>query len=65
MTKELFKEYKTEARKVKDSGLKAQMIECLDVAQDFNYPQSVFNGIIEATSINRLNTVMHTAIKYI
>ena len=65
MKKELFKEYLKEAKKEADTEVRAQKIECLNVAQDFEYPQSVFNDIIEAVSINRLNTVMHTAMQYI
>lgn len=65
MKKELFKEYVKEAKKETNAGVRAQKIECLNVANDFGYPQSVFNDIIEAVSINRLNTVMHTAIQYI
>lgn len=67
MKKELFKEYVKEARADKslDSELRAQKVECMQVANDFGYPQSVFNDIIEATTINRLNTVMHSAMQYV
>jgi predicted protein tyrosine phosphatase len=65
MKKELFKEYVKEAKKETNADVRAQKIECLNVANDFEYPQSVFNDIIEAVSISRLNTVMHTAIQYI
>lgn len=65
MKKELFKEYVKEARTEKDAELRAQKVECMNVANDFGYPQSVFNDIIEAVSIAKLNTVMHTAMQYI
>ena len=65
MKKDLFKEYLKEARKEADADVRVQKVECINVAQDFGYPQSVFNAIIEATSINRLNTIMHTAMQYI
>lgn len=65
MKKELFKEYVKEARTEKDIELRAQKVECMNVANDFSYPQSVFNDIIEATSIGKLNTVMHSAMQYI
>lgn len=65
MKKELFKEYVKEARTEKDMELRAQKVECMNVAQDFNYPQSVFNDILESTSIDKLNTIMHGAMKYI
>lgn len=65
MKKELFKEYLKEAKKETNADVRAQKIECLNVARDFEYPQSVFNDIIEATSIIRLNGVMHTAMQYI
>ena len=65
MSKELFKEYLAEAKKEKNAELKSQKVECLNVANDFCYPQSVFNDIIEATSVNRLNGIMHTATQYI
>lgn len=67
MKKELFKEYVKEAKADKsfDSELRAQKVECMQIAQDFGYPQSVFNDILEAVSIAKLNTVMHTAMQYI
>lgn len=65
MKKELFKEYVKEAKTEKDVELRAQKVECMNVAQDFGYPQSVFNDIIEAVSIAKLNTVMHSAMQYI
>lgn len=68
MKKELFKEYvkETKADKSLDSELRAQKVECMQVAQDFGYPQSVFNDILEAMTIAKLNTVMHSsAMKYI
>lgn len=65
MKKELFKEYVKEARTEKDMELRAQKVECMNIANDFDYPQSVFNDIIEAVSIAKLNTVMHTAMQYI
>ena len=67
MKKELFKEYVNEVKADKslDSELKAQKVEAMQVANDFEYPQRVFNDILEATTIARLNTVMHTAIQYI
>ena len=65
MKKELFKEYVKEARTEKDMELRAQKVECMNIANDFGYPQSVFNDIIEAVSIAKLNTVMHTAMQYI
>lgn len=65
MKKELFKEYVKEAKKEGNADVRMQKVECINVAQDFDYPQSVFNDIIEATTINRLNTVMHSAMQYI
>lgn len=65
MKKELFKEYVKEARTEKDIELRAQKVECMNVANDFDYPQSVFNDILEAVSIAKLNTVMHSAMQYI
>lgn len=65
MKKELFKEYVKEARAEKDMELRAQKVECMNVANDFDYPQSVFNDILEAVSIAKLNTVMHTAMQYV
>ena len=67
MKKELFKEYVREVKADKslDSELKAQKVEAMQVAQDFSYPQSVFNDILEAMTIARLNTVMDSAIQYI
>lgn len=67
MKKELFKEYVKEAKANKslDSELRAQKVECMQVAQDFGYPQSVFNDILEAMTIAKLNTVMHSAMQYI
>lgn len=65
MKKELFKEYVKEARTEKDVELRAQKVECMNIANDFGYPQSVFNDIIEAVSIAKLNTVMHSAMQYI
>ena len=67
MKKELFKEYvkETKADKSLDSELRAQKVEAMQVAQDFGYPQSVFNDILQAMTIARLNTVMHSAMQYI
>lgn len=65
MKKELFKEYVKEARTEKDVELRAQKVECMNIANDFGYPQSVFNDILEAVSIAKLNTVMHSAMQYI
>lgn len=65
MKKELFKEYVKEAKKEGNADVRMQKVECINVAQDFDYPQSVFNDIIEATTINRLNAIMHTAMQYI
>lgn len=67
MKKELFKEYVKEAKADKslDSELRAQKVEAMQVANDFGYPQSVFNDILEAVSIAKLNTVMHSAMQYI
>ena len=65
MKKELFKEYVKEARTEKDMELRVQKVECMNVANDFGYPQSVFNDILEAVSIAKLNTVMHTAMQYV
>ena len=65
MKKELFKEYVKEAKIEKNIELRAQKVECMQVAQDFGYPQSVFNDILEAVSIAKLNTVMHSAMQYI
>jgi hypothetical protein len=65
MKKELFKEYLREAKQEKDITLRAQKRECMEIANDFGYPQTVFNDILEATSIAKLNTVMHTAIQHI
>ena len=67
MKKELFKEYVKEAKADKslDSELRAQKVECMQVANDFGYPQSVFNDILEAVSIAKLITVMHTAMQYV
>lgn len=65
MKKELFKEYVKEAKIEKNIELRAQKVECMNVAQDFGYPQSVFNDILEAVSIAKLNTVMHSAMQYI
>lgn len=65
MKKELFKEYVKEARTEKDVELRAQKVECMNIANDFGYPQSVFNDIIEAVSIAKLNTVMHSAMQHI
>ena len=65
MKKELFKEYVKEAKKESNADVRMQKVECINVAQDFDYPQSVFNDIIEATTINRLNAIMHTAMQYI
>lgn len=65
MKKELFKEYVKEARTEKDIELRAQKVECMNAANDFGYPQSVFNDIIEAVSIAKLNTIMHSAMQYI
>lgn len=65
MKKESFKNYVKEARIEPNMELRAQKVECMNVANDFNYPQSVFNDILEATTISRLNTVMHSAMQYI
>lgn len=67
MKKELFKEYVKEAKADKslDSELRAQKVEAMQVANDFGYPQRVFNDILEAMTIAKLNTVMHSAMQYI
>ena len=65
MKKELFKEYVKEARTEKDMELRAQKVECMNVANDFGYPQSVFNDILEAMTIAKLNIVMHSAMQHI